>query len=253
MLADSRQFMTHAPWWTIAPGLAIMFTVLNLNFVGDALRDALDPTKETKWRLPDEPRSKRRDGENRDGARSVEPTTAVTRHQRPLGDLSVPGGPVEAVTDVSLSIEPGETVGLVGESGSGKSVTAATILGLLEESARIDGSVEFDDQQLLTKTDDELREIRGDRISMIFQETGSSLNPSLRSATRSPRRSGPIGRSRTRDQPTRDVRTRQSASVEVPPDELRAVLGADRRVVRASGYSRPEQRALEYPTSTRAA
>ena len=43
MLADSRQFMTHAPWWTMAPGLAIMFTVLNLNFVGDALRDALDP------------------------------------------------------------------------------------------------------------------------------------------------------------------------------------------------------------------
>ncbi|WP_238709557.1 ABC transporter permease [Natronorubrum halophilum] len=46
MLADSRQFMTHAPWWTIAPGLAIMFTVLNLNFMGDALRDALDPHQE---------------------------------------------------------------------------------------------------------------------------------------------------------------------------------------------------------------
>jgi peptide/nickel transport system permease protein len=46
MLAQSRDFMTQAPWWTIAPGMAIVVTVLSLNFVGDALRDALDPQEE---------------------------------------------------------------------------------------------------------------------------------------------------------------------------------------------------------------
>ncbi|TYT61679.1 ABC transporter ATP-binding protein [Natrialba swarupiae] len=169
-----------------------------------------------------------------------------------ISDLSVTfpsqEGPVEAVTDVSLSIEPGETVGLVGESGSGKSVTAATILGLLEESARIDGSVEFDDQQLLTKTDDELREIRGDRISMIFQETGSSLNPVLT-----------VG-----DQISETIRTHRSIPNEGISRLETSVLGNLLRskshptnyersweqtveLFERVGIPAPEQRALEYP------
>ncbi len=85
----------------------------------------------------------------------------------------------QVLDDVSLSINAAETVALVGESGSGKSVTALSILRLLEESAsfRVSGTIHFEDVDLLELHLDEIRKIRGNRISMIFQEPMTSLNP----------------------------------------------------------------------------
>jgi len=91
------------------------------------------------------------------------------------------GGPAPAVDDVSFSIARGETLGLVGESGSGKSVTAFSILRLLQSPGRITGGrVMFDGRDLLTLTEGEMREVRGAGISLIFQEPMTALNPVLR-------------------------------------------------------------------------
>ena len=87
-------------------------------------------------------------------------------------------GVVKAVDGVSLSIGHGQTVGLVGESGSGKSVTALSILRLIDYPGRITGgSVRWEGNELTTLDPDEMREFRGDQIAMIFQEPMTSLNP----------------------------------------------------------------------------
>jgi peptide/nickel transport system ATP-binding protein len=90
------------------------------------------------------------------------------------------GGAVTAVREVSLEIGAGESLGLVGESGSGKSVTSLAILRLLPPQALVEGSIRFDGEELLTKTTDEMRIVRGARISMIFQEPMTALNPVMR-------------------------------------------------------------------------
>ena len=88
---------------------------------------------------------------------------------------------VTAVDDVSFQIAPGETLGLVGESGSGKSVTAFSILRLLQPPGRISGGkVLFEGRDLLTLSEREMRGVRGARISLIFQEPMTALNPVMR-------------------------------------------------------------------------
>ena len=83
-----------------------------------------------------------------------------------------------AVNGVDLDIPRGKTVGLVGESGCGKSVTSLSVMGLLAENGRVDsGTAMFGGRDLLKLPDRELRRIRGNRISMIFQEPMTSLNP----------------------------------------------------------------------------
>jgi oligopeptide/dipeptide ABC transporter ATP-binding protein len=85
---------------------------------------------------------------------------------------------VRAVDEVSLSIKAGETLGIVGESGSGKSTLALSILRLLPPAARIAGGrVLFEGDDLLQKTDAEMRSVRGRRIAMILQDPMASLNP----------------------------------------------------------------------------
>jgi len=89
-------------------------------------------------------------------------------------------GRVLAVRDVSFEVRPGEVVGLVGESGSGKSVTSLAILRLLPVQARISGEIHFDGRDLLRAGEEEMRSVRGARISMIFQEPMTALNPVMR-------------------------------------------------------------------------
>ncbi|MGH7311608.1 MAG: ABC transporter ATP-binding protein [Candidatus Rokuibacteriota bacterium] len=85
---------------------------------------------------------------------------------------------VRAVDDVSLTLDAGETLGVVGESGSGKTTLALTILRLLPPAARIvAGEIRFEGEDLLRKTDTEMRRIRGKRIAMILQDPMASLNP----------------------------------------------------------------------------
>ena len=85
---------------------------------------------------------------------------------------------VRAVDEVSLRLDSGETLGIVGESGSGKTTLALSILRLLPQAARIDsGSLVFEGEDLLTKSQAEMRKIRGKRIAMILQDPMASLNP----------------------------------------------------------------------------
>lgn len=88
-------------------------------------------------------------------------------------------GTVRASRNVSFDVDRGEVVGIVGESGSGKSVTARSIMKLIESPGRIEGGeVIFDGEDLLEKPESELESIRGDRIGMVFQDPMTSLNPS---------------------------------------------------------------------------
>src|SRR5258706_5163646 len=121
----------------------------------------------------------------------------VARRARPAPEALVPtpilqvkdlhtqfktdGGIVKAVDGVSFDLYPGESLGIVGESGSGKSITALSILRLVPEPGRVvSGQVLFHNQDLLQISGEEIREIRGRDIAMIFQDPQSSLNPVLR-------------------------------------------------------------------------
>lgn len=90
-------------------------------------------------------------------------------------------GTVKAVDDVSLTVRQGETVCIVGESGCGKSITAMSVIGLVQGPAGkvVDGKIAFDDRDLLKLDKHQLRTIRGNDIAMIFQEPMTSLNPVL--------------------------------------------------------------------------
>ena len=90
------------------------------------------------------------------------------------------GRTTHAVDAVDLSVANGATLGLVGESGCGKSVTSLAIMGLLSKhSAEVSGSIRFDGFDLLDVPDETLRDLRGNRLAMIFQEPMTSLNPSF--------------------------------------------------------------------------
>ena len=87
-------------------------------------------------------------------------------------------GEVRAVDGVSFDVERGATLGIVGESGCGKSVTGLSIMRLVQPPGKIiSGSIDFAGSDLLAKTESEMRDIRGNRIAMIFQEPMTSLNP----------------------------------------------------------------------------
>jgi peptide/nickel transport system ATP-binding protein len=99
--------------------------------------------------------------------------------------LQTPHGPADAVRGVSFSMARGDTLGLVGESGCGKSLTAMALMGLLPDSARVGGSIQFTttehgtehNTELVGSSDAELRHLRGNRIAMVFQEPMTALNP----------------------------------------------------------------------------
>ena len=89
-----------------------------------------------------------------------------------------PAGEVKALNDVSIHLEEGEVLGIVGESGSGKSVTAYSLMGLTAHPGKLlGGSLVFEDKHIENMTEKELRQIRGNDISIIFQDPMTSLNP----------------------------------------------------------------------------
>ncbi len=94
--------------------------------------------------------------------------------------FSTPDGTVNAVNGISFSLNSGEALGIVGESGSGKSQLVLGIMGLLAQNGKTTGSVKFNENELIGLSQNEFNKIRGDKISMIFQDPMTSLNPYLR-------------------------------------------------------------------------
>jgi oligopeptide/dipeptide ABC transporter ATP-binding protein len=108
------------------------------------------------------------------GARALLPAQQLTA-----------AAPLAAVSSLSFSVDPGEVLGLVGESGSGKSITSLAIMGLLPPTAMVTGEITFQNgdgvpTNLTTLPSDQLRQFRGSRIAMIFQEPMTALNPVMR-------------------------------------------------------------------------
>ncbi|MBB5058466.1 peptide/nickel transport system ATP-binding protein [Granulicella aggregans] len=99
-----------------------------------------------------------------------------------VDDLSIEfaGAGRKAVSNISFSINEGETLGLVGESGSGKSATSLALLRLLPPAAGMTGRIAFRGRDLLTLSNEEMRRYRGKEIAMIFQEPMTALNPAMR-------------------------------------------------------------------------
>jgi peptide/nickel transport system ATP-binding protein len=94
--------------------------------------------------------------------------------------LEVRFGSSYAVRDLNLKIDQGEVLGLVGESGSGKSVTSLAVMRLLAPQARVSGSIRFHGEEILSASEEKMRSLRGQAMSMIFQEPMTALNPLMR-------------------------------------------------------------------------
>lgn len=113
-----------------------------------------------------------------DSTRSAVPTLQVSELQTVFETRA---GVLKAVNGVSLSLGRGEILGIVGESGSGKSVTGFSIMGLVDHPGRVvGGSIQFNGQELVGRSEQSLRSLRGNRIAMIFQDPMMTLNPVLR-------------------------------------------------------------------------
>ncbi|MDB5778269.1 MAG: Oligopeptide/dipeptide transporter, ATP-binding protein-like protein [Polaromonas sp.] len=109
---------------------------------------------------------------------SLTPTLSVSHLKT---HFSTRAGTVKAVDDVSFSVLPGQIMGLVGESGSGKSMTGYSIMGLIDSPGRVvDGSILLRGRELRGLALEDMRQVRGDRIAMIFQDPMMTLNPVLR-------------------------------------------------------------------------
>ncbi len=93
--------------------------------------------------------------------------------------LSISFSDIKIIDDITITVQPNSIVALVGESGSGKSITSLAMLGLLPKKATIEGSILFEDMNLLKISEKEFQKIRGNTISIIFQDPMSSLNPTI--------------------------------------------------------------------------
>ncbi len=129
------------------------------------------------------------------------------------------------VRDLTFSVAQGEVLGLVGESGSGKSLTSLSILRLLDSAARVEGSIRFEGQDLLTLKPEQMRHYRGRKIAMIFQEPMTALNPVM-----------PVGR-------------QIAEAIEAHQPELgrKQVRDAVIEAMTAVAIAEPEHRRRDYP------
>jgi len=140
-------------------------------------------------------------------------------------DFVMNKGTVHAVIDMSFSVREGEVLAIVGESGSGKSVTSLSIMGLLQHPGRVvGGEVRYNGRDLLKLSASEMRAIRGDQISMIFQEPMTSLNPVFT----------------VENQLTESIRTHMKL-------DRKAAFARAIEMLRLVGIPSPEKRIKDYP------
>lgn len=206
--ASSNLSVLLGKWWTaFFPGLFIMITVLCLNILSEGITDAMvaapssgavaqvdkDTDREADKLLLDPRRAYAEQAESLqarlDDLKSVEEkrTDRFQAHleKTPLlevNDLCIKfgrHGDVNVVDHVSFKVRPGETMGLVGESGCGKSITALTIMGLIDPKAEITGEILYQGENLLEKSTEERRALLGHEMAMIYQDALSSLNPAM--------------------------------------------------------------------------
>ncbi len=183
MLSTAAAYMDLHPFLAIPPGIAIILTVLSVNLIGDVIRDGVGRGITVAARQ-DAPVARFQ------AAGSVEPTVSVQPARRPDDVLRVEGLQVTVasedgtgvplITDLSLSIAKGETLGLVGESGSGKTLTGLAILGLTSVALRTThGSIVLNGRDLRTLSQRQIEEVRGNEVAMVFQDPTTSLNPAF--------------------------------------------------------------------------
>ncbi|MBK8021828.1 MAG: dipeptide/oligopeptide/nickel ABC transporter permease/ATP-binding protein [Chloroflexi bacterium] len=186
ILAEGRRNMTIAPWLSIMPGLAIMFTVLAINLTADGAADIFDPKLKRgvfrRIRQSFSPAAYVSDRVPNDDV-SEAPSLSASQFLE-VRDLSVSfpleGRVVHAVRQVSFTLERGRALGIVGESGSGKSVTASAIIQLIDPPGRVThGEILFEGRDLTRASNEDMAKLRGKSIGMIFQNPTTSLNPVL--------------------------------------------------------------------------
>ena len=206
ILSDARSGVLAGRWWqALFPGLAIMITVLCLNIFSEGITDAMvaapnapieDDGKHARKQdrlLFDPVEAYKQQAASLDRALSALAAVEAKRDDRHKPDYDVQPvlevkdlcikfprhGDVNVVDHVNYAVRPGQTMGLVGESGCGKSITALTIMGLIDSRAQISGEILYQGKNLLEMSDAERNALRGHEIAMIYQDALSALNPSM--------------------------------------------------------------------------
>ena len=206
--ASTNRSVLQGMWWTATfPGLFIMITVLCLNLLSEGITDAMvaapssaavaqvdkDSDREADKLLLDPRRAYAEQSASLQARLDDLETVEEKRTDRfeanfektPLlevKDLCIKferHGNVNVVDHVSFKVRPGETMGLVGESGCGKSITALTIMGLIDPRAEITGEILYQGENLLEKSGEERRALLGHETAMSYQDALSSLNPAM--------------------------------------------------------------------------
>ena len=179
--------------WLLYPVLMLLIVTLAFNFIGDVLRDFYDPYnivfnrrklasffKALEKSPPQENPLTEDESESSQCVAQPNPQALLSIRNLKVTFSLLRGTrriPVYGVRGVSFDLQPGEILGIVGESGSGKSVSTTAIPGLLPTNAHATGAIFFDGVNLLELSQNQLREYRGKRISIIFQEPGRSFDP----------------------------------------------------------------------------
>lgn len=203
ILADGRNNMVVSPWLPVIPGLAIMFTILSINLAADGLADVFDPRlrkgtfRRIALRLPVQEQTSSPQRREPPSAQREQPAPVLLRVKDLHVEFPLGSRTIRAVRGVDFELDRAETLGIVGESGSGKSVTALSVIQLLDPPGRVSrGEVVFDGLDLVRISDRQMAALRGRRVAMIFQNPASSLNPvfsvgfQMREAIRSHGRAG---------------------------------------------------------------
>jgi peptide/nickel transport system permease protein len=178
MLGEGRKLMIIAPHVATIPGLVILVLVIGINLVGDGLRDVLDPRLKAGALV--------RPSAATEVAATVKAAAPEKKQNEALLSVDnlkthfILGDDIyKAVDGVSFGLRAGECLGIVGESGCGKSVTALSLLGLVPTPPGriVDGRIDYGDENLLQVSNERLSQVRGNRISYVFQDPLTTLNP----------------------------------------------------------------------------
>ena len=174
MLGEARSALITNPHTSFVPGIMIFCIVIGINLFGDGVRDALDPRLKKGSLIRPLPQTIYEGGDTQPIL-----STKLLSVQNLSTQFHVNQDIYQSSNDVSFEIQEGECLGLIGESGSGKSVTALSVTSLVASPPGVikKGSVNYKNQNLLALPYEELRSIRGNKISYIFQDPLTTLHP----------------------------------------------------------------------------